>query len=113
MTGLALQGQRTIFGIAGVRGVATEHRHVRTSDQQDAPLGHALHRPVQEGVGGAIRVEINGMESLLWCSVLVHHHAVRGGGAVFVYMVELVWLCVVGGCMVKCLFIWVCELIYR
>lgn len=60
--GLEREGAVRRVAFLGVR--AGQHGEVRAGDHQQPALGDGLHRRVEEGSGGAVRVELHGLEAV-------------------------------------------------
>ena len=72
VTGLGLEGDGPVLGVASLGTVPAQHGHVSGGDTEEAALRDRLHGPVQERSGAAVRIEVNHIKSLFRRLVLVH-----------------------------------------
>ena len=71
MAVLVTQCDATVLGKAHLAVVAAEHRGVGARDAEQTAVRDGLHRGVEERRRGAVWVEVDNIELLLRCAVVV------------------------------------------
>lgn len=72
MTTLGLQGDGTVFNVASLGRITSEHSHISSCDHQQTTVNDALHRAVQEYRRASVRIQVNGVKTIF--PSLVHEH---------------------------------------